>query len=883
MMKTEEPKTIRLAEYRKPAYRIEAVELTFDLADAATRVHSRLKVASDHERTVGVQPLHLDGSDLTLLSIRMDGRTLEPGAYAVDADGLTIRRPPRAFTLDIETEIDPRGNTRLEGLYLSSGIFTTQCEAEGFRRITYFPDRPDVMSVYRTTIRGDRGKLPVMLSNGNLVESGPLDDGRHFAVWDDPFPKPSYLFALVAGDLACAEDRFTTMSGRAVTLRIFVEHGNEGRCDYAMDALKRSMRWDEEAYGREYDLDLFNIVAVSDFNMGAMENKSLNVFNARYILADPETATDVDYGRIESVVAHEYFHNWTGNRVTCRDWFQLSLKEGLTVFRDQQFTADVRSAAVKRIEDVRGLRARQFPEDAGPLAHPVRPDHYIEINNFYTATVYEKGAEVIRMMRTLLGADGFRRGMDLYFERHDGQAVTCDDFVAAMEDANGADLSQFKRWYVQAGTPQVAAQWRYDAAANAFDLTLEQTVPPTPGQPEKAPMHIPVAVGLIGPDGAPVPLRLEGEAAAAGGDSRVLSLTDGRHEFRFRDVPGPAVPSLNRHFSAPIVLRAPYQDADLAFLLNHDTDPFARWEAGQQYATRLLLAMVEAIRRGEAPAADAGFVAALGRLLDDGSLDKAFVAQAIALPSEDFLAEQVGEIDVDAIHAARETLRRGVATALRDRLMAVYRANRSNAPYSPDAAEAARRALKNEALAYLSRLQSPEADALLTGQYCDADNMTDRFAALACLADRDAPARQEALDDFYARYRQDALVVDKWLSLQAMAPRADTLATVSRLLGHPAFSLRNPNKVRALVGAFAMGNPTRFNAADGDGYRLVADIVLELDPVNPRIAARLVGAFGRWKRFDPGRRALMQAALQRMLDQPGLSRDVYEIAAKTLA
>jgi len=882
MMTTEEPKTIRLADYRKPDYRIESVALTFDLADAATRVHSRLKVVSDHDRNGGVKPLRLDGNDLTLLAIKLDGHTLEPGAYTVDADGLTVRRPPRAFTLDIETEIDPRGNTRLEGLYLSSGIFTTQCEAEGFRRITYFPDRPDVMSVYRTTIRGDRAKLPVLLSNGNLVESGPLDDGRHVAVWDDPFPKPSYLFALVAGDLACVEDRFTTMTGREVTLRIFVEHGNEGRCGYAMDALKRSMRWDEEAYGREYDLDLFNIVAVSDFNMGAMENKSLNVFNARYILADPETATDVDYGRIESVVAHEYFHNWTGNRVTCRDWFQLSLKEGLTVFRDQQFSADVRSAPVKRIDDVRGLRARQFPEDAGPLAHPVRPDSYIEINNFYTATVYEKGAEVIRMMRTLLGADGFRRGMDLYFERHDGQAVTCDDFVAAMEDANGADLSQFKRWYVQAGTPQVAAQWRYDPAARAFDLTLEQTVPPTPGQPHKAPMHVPLEIGLIGPDGASLPLRLEGEAAAAGA-SRVLSLTGARHDFRFVDVPGPAVPSLNRNFSAPVVLRAPYQERDLAFLLNHDTDPFARWEAGQQYATRLLLAMVGAIRRGETPAADPDFVAALGRLLDERTLDKAFVAQALALPSEDFLAEQMAEIDVDAIHAARDILRRAAAAGLRDKLLGAYQANRSNAAYSPEAGEAARRALKNEALGYLARLETPDTDALLAGQYRDADNMTDRFAALACLAERDVAAREAALDDFYGRFRGDALVVDKWFSLQAMAARPDTLATVRRLLGHPAFSMRNPNKVRALVGAFAMGNPTRFNAVDGEGYRLVADIVLELDPVNPRIAARLVGAFGRWKRFDAPRQALMKAALQRMLDQPGLSRDVYEIAAKTLA
>ncbi|MBM3485523.1 MAG: aminopeptidase N [Alphaproteobacteria bacterium] len=872
---TEGPRATRLADYRPPDYRIDHVALEVDLDPGATRVAATLAIRAAGE--TGPE-LRLDGADLALRALRIDGRPLDATEYAVDDTGLTIHRPPARFTLEIDATIDPRGNTRLEGLYLSNGIFTTQCEAEGFRRITYFLDRPDVMSTYRVAVRGDRASLPVLLSNGNLVSTADLGDGRHEAVWDDPFPKPAYLFALVAGDLALVEDRFVTRSGRTVTLRIYVEHGNERRCDYAMDSLKRSMRWDEEAFGLEYDLDLFNIVAVSHFNMGAMENKSLNVFNARYILADPETATDLDFARIEAVVAHEYFHNWTGNRVTCRDWFQLSLKEGLTVFRDQLFVADMRSSSVKRIEEVRALRARQFAEDAGPLAHPVRPDSYIEINNFYTATVYEKGAEVIRMMHRILGPAGFRRGMDLYFARHDGEAVTCDDFVAAMADANGVDLGRFKRWYVQAGTPEIAARWRWDPASHALDLTLAQTTRPTPGQPAKEPLHLPIAVGLIGADGAAVPLRLAGETEAAG-TMRVLALVEPEETWRFLDVPSPPVPSLNRGFSAPVALRADYSVDELAFLMARDEDLFNRWEAGQQFATRLLLERAS----GGGTVAESAFVAAIGRILDETGRDPAFVAEAIRLPSEDFLIEQMRTIDVEAVHATREHLRRTIATALEPALRAAYRANQSNRPYSPEAGEAARRALKNEALSYLACLRTDETIALVAAQYRSADNMTDRAAALAILADLDAPAREEAFDDFYRRFKDDALVVDKWLSLQATSARPDTVAVVRALLGHGAFSYDNPNKVRALVGAFANGNPLRFNAADGSGYRLVGEVVATLDPKNPRIGARLVGAFGRWRRFDPGRQALMRGELERILALPGLSQDTYEIASKTLA
>ena len=877
------PKAIRRADYRPPDYRIETVDLEFDLAPAATRVKATLELRAAHDRAGGAKPLVLDGDELKLISVSLDGKALGAADYALDEKSLTIPRPPEAFTLAIETELAPDANTKLSGLYRSSGVYCTQCEAEGFRRITYFLDRPDAMAVYRTTIRADRAACPVLLSNGNLVEQGDLGGGRHFAVWHDPFPKPSYLFALVAGDLACREDTFRTRSGRDVKLRIFVEHGKVPRTAYAMDALKRAMRWDEERFGLEYDLDLFNIVAVSDFNMGAMENKSLNVFNDKYILADPETATDMDYAGIETVVAHEYFHNWTGDRITCRDWFQLSLKEGLTVFRDQEFSSDMRSRPVERIGVVRGLRAAQFPEDAGPLAHPVRPDSYIEINNFYTATVYQKGSEVIRMMHTILGEEGFQKGMRLYVERHDGEAATCDQFVAAMEDANGADLGQFKLWYGQAGTPELEIAGRYDARAGAYDLDVAQRVPATPGQPEKQPMHIPLAVGLIDAQGRGIPLRLDGEAGPAA-ETRVLPVKAARQTFRFANVPEPRALSVNRGFSAPVNVKLAQSGAERAFLMARDPDAFARWEAGQQYATDLLLAQVAARARGEAMRFDPAFVEAVGDILRDETLEKAFAAEAVALPSSLYLAERMATVDVEGIHAAREALRRRVATSLKPDLLRAYEANREQGPYSPDAGPAGRRALKNAALAYLAALAESDAAERrrLAAQYRGADNMTDRIAALRLLVDIECAERREALDDFHARFKGDALVLDKWLALQAMSALPGTLAQLTALLSHPAFSLKKPNKVRALVGTFAASNPLRYHAADGAGYAFHADRILELDPINPQVAARLLAPLGRWQRMDAARQALMKRELGRILEAPKLSRDVYEIASKSL-
>ncbi|MGE4219235.1 MAG: aminopeptidase N [Alphaproteobacteria bacterium] len=878
-MRTDTPQTIRLDAYRAPDYRIETVDLDIALDPDRTLVRARLSL---HRAAEGPAPLVLDGEGLETLSVALDGKPLPPEAYTIGDDTLTLHAPPARFTLETTVAIAPAANTRLEGLYVSSGNFCTQCEAEGFRHIAWFLDRPDVMATYRVRMEADRARYPVLLSNGNLIGEGQGADGRHWAEWHDPFPKPCYLFALVAGDLALYEDRFATMDGRDVRLCMYVEHGNETRCAYAMDSLKRSMRWDEEAYGRAYDLDRFNIVAVGDFNMGAMENKSLNVFNAKYVLADPATATDADYAFIESIVAHEYFHNWTGNRITCRDWFQLSLKEGLTVFRDQQFSADMRSAPVKRIQDVRSLRARQFPEDAGPLAHPVRPDSYIEINNFYTATVYEKGAEVIRMMHALLGAEGFRRGMDLYFERHDGQAVTCDDFVRAMEDASGVDLTQFRRWYVQAGTPEIEYDGAYDAASQSYMLTVRQRTKPTPGQPDKQPLHMPMALGLIGRSGKPLPVRLAGEPADRAAETRVLDLRAASETFRFIDVPEPPVPSLFRGFSAPAKVVTATPDGERAFLMAHDRDPFNRWESGQQYATALILRMVAELQAGRTPAPDTTFISALSSLLDDAPADRAFAAEALALPSEDFIAGQMPVVDVVGVHAAREALRGAVAAGLRDKLLATYRDGAGNAPYSPDAESAGRRKLRNLALGYLAALDEPAMRDLVVQHYRAADNMTDSVAALAILADIAGPEREAALADFYARWKDDPIVTDKWLSIQAMSALPDTLAQVEALLGHPAFSIRNPNRVRALIGAFCSGNPVRFHAADGSGYRFLADRVLDLDKLNPQVAARLSGALGHWRRYDPERQALMRGELGRIAGAKGLSRDVFEIVSKSL-
>ena len=874
------PKPVRLRDYRPPDWRIDTVAVSFELGEETTLVKARLAIRRNPEGLMG--PLVLDGQGLELLSVAIDGSPLDAAEYQLSADSLTIASPPESFTLETEAEIRPQDNTALEGLYKSGGNFCTQCEAEGFRRITWFIDRPDVMATYRTEITAERARYPVLLSNGNLVLSEDLGDGRHRAVWEDPFPKPSYLFALVAGDLASVEDSYRTASGRDVALRIYVEPGNEDRCAWAMESLKNSMRWDEEVYGLEYDLDIFMIVAVGDFNMGAMENKGLNVFNARFVLANPETATDNDYAFIESVIAHEYFHNWTGNRVTCRDWFQLSLKEGLTVFRDQQFSADMRSAAVKRIGDVRTLRARQFPEDSGPLAHPVRPDSYIEINNFYTATVYEKGAEVVRMIHALLGADGFRKGVDLYFSRHDGAAVTCDDFVAAMEDATGVDLVQFRRWYAQAGTPKLQAEGRYDASSRTYELTLRQSTPPTPGQDDKQPLHIPVAVGLIDEAGRDMALRPDGEDTAADGGTRILELREPVQTFRFQDVAEPPTPSILRNFSAPVIVEQDLPEDRRLHLMAHDSDPFNRWQAGQDIALQLMLRAVRAIQRDDAPPADTAFVTALGRTLNDESLDPAFAAEMLALPGEDVIADRMEVIDVDAVHAAREALRRSVADQLRDSLLEIYRRHTGNLPPSPDAAEAGRRALKNRALGYLAATGDPEIDDLCFTQYGNAQTMTDSMAALSLMAHGESPHRRRALADFRQRWAGDKLVLDKWFMVQATAPREDTLARVQALTRDSAFSMRNPNKVRALIGAFGSGNPVRFHAADGAGYAFLADRVLELDPLNPQVAARLLTPMGRWRRFDEARQEAMRKQLQRILDHDSLSRDAYEIAKKTL-
>jgi aminopeptidase N len=875
------PQPIHLKDYQVPDYLVDRVDLDVRLDPASTEVTARLSVRRNPAAGEGLPPLVLDGQELELVSVRLDGEPLGANRYSVDEEHLTIEAPPAAFELEITARTQPENNTALEGLYLSNGVFCTQCESEGFRRITYFPDRPDVMAVYRTRIEADRAQSPVLLSNGNLIEQGELPHGRHFAVWHDPFPKPSYLFALVAGDLARLEDHFTTRSGRDVLLEIYAEAKDIDKCDHAMASLKRAMKWDEDRFGLEYDLDRFMIVAVSDFNYGAMENKGLNIFNTKYVLARPETATDTDFLGIETVVGHEYFHNWTGDRVTCRDWFQLSLKEGLTVFRDQEFSSDLHSRAVKRISDVRRLRAAQFIEDAGPLAHPVRPDSYVEIGNFYTPTVYEKGAEVIRMLHTLIGEEAFQRGMHIYFERHDGQAVTCEDFVAAMEAGSGRDLKKFRLWYSQAGTPRLTVRGAYDADARTYTLTARQSVPDTPGQSGKQPMPIPLAMGLLDSDGAPLPLRLEGEVQPAG-TGRVLELDQAEQSFTFVNVPAAPVPSLLRGFSAPVILDAGQDDGQLRFLMANDPDPFVRWEAGHSYATRLMLALVGARGAGRAPTPDPGLAEAFRAILAAPALERAFVAQALTLPAESFVGEQMAVIDVDGIHAVREFLRKSLGEALQALWHETYASYETDEPYSIEAEAIGRRALKNLTLDYLVASGSEQGGRLCTVQFANADNMTDRIAALALLTESELPERADALASFYEHWRGDALVIDKWFALQAQAQRADALDQVTRLLDHEAFTLKNPNRVRSLIGAFAQGNPTGFHRADGAGYAFVADQLLALDRLNPQVAARMMTPFGRWRRYDAGRQDLMKAQLERILAAPNLSRDSFEIASKSL-
>jgi aminopeptidase N len=880
-MRTEQARPVRLENYRPPDWLVETVTLDITLHPTHSRVRSTLKLKPNPEAAAAA-PLTLDGDELDLVSLKLDGKELNPDTFTATPDSLTIPQPPqRACVLEIETVVDPTNNTQLMGLYRSSGTYCTQCEPEGFRRITYFPDRPDVMAIYTTRVEADKDQAPVLLANGNLVESGDIaGTNRHYAVWSDPFRKPSYLFAMVGGKLGSIDDTFTTQSGRKVALKIFVEPGKEERASYAMDSLKRSMRWDEQAFSREYDLDIFMIVAVSDFNMGAMENKGLNVFNDKYVLASAQTATDADYASIEGVIAHEYFHNWTGDRITCRDWFQLCLKEGLTVFRDQEFTSDQRSRPVKRIADVRNLRAQQFVEDAGPLAHPVRPEVYHEISNFYTATVYEKGAEVVRMLKTLLGPEGFRRGMDLYFERHDGDAVTIEDFVQSFADATGTDLWHFMRWYRQAGTPEVAVTARHDPAAQTCTLEIRQETPPTPGQPVKEPTTIPLAVALLDSNGREMPLAL---ADGSSPNHGVLTLTKPAETFVFTGVSERPIASINRGFSAPIRLAIERTADDLRFLAAHDTDPFNRWQALQTLATGVLIDAVTK-RHDSGAHRNKGLIEALASVLAQQTLEPAFAALALTMPSEADIARDIGkDVDPGAISRERTALRAVVGEELAGALLLTYRRMISSQPYSPDAASAGRRALRNCCLDLLVATGDKDARAMAVEQFTSADNMTDRLAALATLSLQDVPERDTAFEAFYARYQSDALVIDKWLALQAAIPEAGTLDRVRSLTSHKAFSFSNPNRVRSLIGAFAQANLTQFNRADGFGYDFVADCVLALDPKNPQVAARLMTAFRSWRALEPVRRAKAEATLRRVARNAGLSRDVRDIVDRSLA
>ena len=876
-MRDAQPGTIHLKDYRPSAYLVDTTELCFRLWEDHALVEARLRLRRNPEAQ-SESGLLLHGEELELLRLELDGRALDEGDYRRNHEQLLLDDCPARFELFIRTRIRPRDNTALEGLYQSRKLFCTQCEAEGFRKISYYPDRPDVMSIYTVRIEADQARYPVLLSNGNLLDQG-VDGERHWTLWHDPFPKPSYLFALVAGELACLQDRFVSCGGREVQLCIYVESRDLDKCGHAMRALKNAMRWDEQRFGREYDLDVFNIVAVDDFNMGAMENKSLNIFNTSCVLAHPDTTTDQAFQRVEAVVAHEYFHNWSGNRVSCRDWFQLSLKEGFTVYREAEFSSDMGSRTVKRIQDVALLRSVQFAEDGGPTAHPVRPDSYIEISNFYTVTIYEKGAEVVRMMHTLLGDAVFRRGTDLYFERHDGQAVTCEDFVRAMEDASGRDLRQFRLWYSQAGTPVLKVSDHWDEEAGEYTLTVEQSCGPSPGQPQKQPFVIPLAVGLLG-DAGDLRLRLKAEEIdpeQADNTRRILELQQGRRRFTFIDLPERPVPSLLRGFSAPVRLEYPYSREQLAFLMARDSDGFCRWDAGQQLAVAVIR---EAADTG--CAVDALLLNALCDTLEDATLDPAMVAEMWRLPTENYLAELADPVDVDAIHRGRERVKQALAQQQPDLLLRRYRELSETVEYQPDAAQIARRSLRNRLLSYLV-LTGGDGQQLAETQYHRAGNMTDRLAALSCVVNHgEAGVASALLAHFYQTWQHEALVVNQWLQVQAMCPRADNLQRVRALMRHKAFTLRNPNKVRALIGGFCNANPVNFHRADGAGYQLLAEVVGELNQSNPQIAARLLTPLTRWRRYG-NRAEAMRQSLQSIADLAALSPNVFEIVTTSLA
>ncbi len=874
-----------LADYRPPHFCVDHIDMTLELEDLDTRATAILHIRRNPEADGTDAALVLDGRDLELISVELEGKPLAPEEYRVDKETLILAEVPDAFALKTVALIRPAANTSLEGLYKSGDMFCTQCEAEGFRKITYFIDRPDVMATYTCTLVADRSRYPILLCNGNPVDFGDMAGGRHWVKWNDPFKKPSYLFALVAGDLALVEDTFRTRSGREVSLRIYVEHMNADKCDYALKSLKKAMRWDEEVFGLEYDLDVYMIVAATDFNMGAMENKGLNIFNAKYVLARPDTATDIDFWNIDRVVSHEYFHNWTGNRVTLRDWFQLSLKESLTVFRDQEFTADITSRPVKRISDVKTLRTFQFPEDAGPLAHPVRPASYIEMDNFYTVTIYEKGAEVIRMIYTIIGRENFLKGLALYIQRHDGTGVTIEEFVRAMADAGGADLDQFMRWYSQAGTPEIQADRAYNPDTQVYTLTLTQHIPPTPDQPEKGPMHIPIAVGLLDSNGKDLPLQLKGESNP-GGTTRVLNLREWTQRFEFVHVPEDPIPSLPRGFSAPVRLRAGHTDEEQAFLFANDSDEFIRWDAGQNLFAKVLLRLISEFQQEKPPVPDRSVLDPLKKTLLNPHLDKSFIAHALTLPSESEMAiamSETGPIDPEAIHQARDFLTRSIAQALQAEFEQVFQENQTPGPYAVDPPTVGRRSLKNLALAYLGKIDTPDRIDFLYRQFMEAQNMTDTLAALSVLSHIDCDQRTAAIEEFHERWQSDLVVMDKWFSIQAGSHLSGILDRVKTLLDHPAFSIKNPNKVRALIGAFCSLNPWRFHQPSGEGYSFLTDRVLELNSINPQIASRLVSAFNHWRKYEPGRKKQMKAQLERISQSPDLSKHVYEIVSKALA
>ncbi len=872
------PKTTYLKDYSPPEYLVESVDLHFTLNEEESIVVATQVIRKNAKSTLNTKTLLLNGNALLLQNVELDGLKLDSSAYELTDDFLSINGMPDKCVLVITTLIKPQLNTALEGLYKSSGMYCTQCEAEGFRRITYYQDRPDVMSIFTTTVNAEKSKYPILLSNGNNVDSGESDDGRHWVKWHDPFPKPAYLFALVAGDLEMQQDTFTTCSGREVVLRIFVESVNIDKCDHALVSLKKSMKWDEEVYGREYDLDVFMIVAVNDFNMGAMENKGLNIFNSACVLAKPETATDADFYNIEGIIGHEYFHNWSGNRVTCRDWFQLSLKEGFTVFRDQNFSADMSSEAVKRIEDVNVLRTAQFPQDAGPMAHPIRPESFIDISNFYTVTIYNKGAEIVRMIHQILGEKKFRKGTDLYFDRHDGQAVTTEDFVQAMEDANGQLLTQFKHWYGQAGTPVLDVVGRYDEQNKQYMLNVKQSCAPTPGQETKKPFHIPFSLGLLDGDGNDLSLVLNGKPL----ESAVLDVTKAEEDFVFENIQAAPLPSLLRGFSSPVKVNFNYTKDDLRFLMGQDNDDFNRWDAGQRLSNIVIQELVEDHKVMRPMGVFEGYVDAMGRVLNNTEADKSLTTQALSVPNEILLSEAYEVVDPDAIHAARDFLRLTLAKSLELDFSRVYAENSVNRSYEFSSEEVGRRSLKNQCLSYLVRLKTEDTIALAMAQYQSSNNMTDSLAALSCLANTDCEEREMVLNDFYQKWQHDPLVVDKWFGIQARSTLPDAFIHIKALVEHAAFDIKNPNKVRAVVGALGFGNPVVFHQADGEVYEFYADYIIKLNDLNPQMSARLANAFATWARYDDSRQALMKSQLQRILQHKGIAKDVFEIVKKTL-